>query len=681
MSTTKRKITTNSRVLSDLLTKYKNPFFAFCELINNSIQAKASEIIIDIDYPKKNTLSSTPIKSIKIHDNGHGVSISEFENRILEVGTTAKQDGHGIGRFGAFQIGRKIEIESVAWDDSIKNFTKVVLPINTDDFNRRGLKDIDFITSEEVLKGKRNPYYSVSIKNLHQSTQEKIARKNRISEELYPQNIRFSLFEKYPYEIFNDSVSFSVNGKKLNRSEFIHEKPIIQKVKYTDIRGVDHNLKFCFYNVKLTVPKVKVFLQVENGGIKSVAHEYTYSSDWHSPESGAWFIYVESSYFTVDLFRNIDLEDMGDEELTKLKQLIRSTVTDFFISRNTRFENFKNTLTDDESYPYREHSAASQSQEVIFHKVAFLVEEQYKLLEKDSKLKNLIYPLIDRAIADGNIVGIFDKLLKLDKKSVDKFHELLEKTELENVVHFANQVADKIEFIDFLHVLVYGDLAQVIKERSQLHKIIEKHLWLFGEAYSDTPRLWSDRKIGNILNEIRTEHLVYDPTTKDGNLIEHEGDELNEITDLFFTNEKITDDGSKEYMIVELKSPKCLIGKKEIAQIDSYAYTIEKHAGLPSDNTKYRMYLVSSRINDYAKSKMNSAFDKYHVPFLYEKKTQKDIEIYIISWADILERNKRKLGYLSKQLKVKDRSVKDKFENEYSELLNAKVRTTLTRIA
>ena len=45
----KKRISTNSRVLHELLTKYKNTFYALSELVTNSIQAKATEIKINID--------------------------------------------------------------------------------------------------------------------------------------------------------------------------------------------------------------------------------------------------------------------------------------------------------------------------------------------------------------------------------------------------------------------------------------------------------------------------------------------------------------------------------------------------------------------------------------------------------------------------------------------------------
>ncbi|MCA4895256.1 MAG: ATP-binding protein [Cytophagales bacterium] len=676
----RKKISTNSRVLSDLLTKYKNTFYALAELITNSIQAKATEIKIEIDYPKKSQLSASPIKSISLVDNGHGVPFSEFESKILEIGTTSKSDGQGIGRFGALQIGSQVEIDTIGWDESIKKFTRVFFPIDTEEFKQRGLKDIDFELTKEIFDKKEQPYYSVLIKSLYHGKQEKTPKKNRIAEELLMENFHLALFEKYPYQIFNNTVSFIVNGKTLKRDEFIYDKPTVKKVDYTGIKGETVKVKLYFYNVRLEPAKVKVFFQVENGDVKTVAHEYTYSSDWHSPDLGSWFIYVESPLFTLDLFRNIDIEEMGDEEFSKIKNFVKGVINDFFISRNQRFKNFTAQLSSDSFNPHKDEKPASETHEAIFQKAAFLVEDQYKLLAKDNKIRSLIYPLIDKAISDGNIREIFEKIIKLDAPTIERFHDLLLKTELENVVHFASQVADHSEFLDFLHELVYGKVAQVLKERSQLHKIIQKHLWIFGEQYNGTISLWSDKKIGNILTEIRNQTLVYEPTDKDENLIPLKEKGLNDITDLFFTNERITDDGSKEYMIVELKAPKCAIGQKEIAQIDKYAFTIEKNDGLPSEKVKYRLLLISSKLNDFARSKMDAQFEQSRIPFLFEKKKKGNIEIYIMSWSDLIEANRRKLSYLSKQLKVRDKSVKEKFETEYSELLSSKVRSTLKRV-
>ncbi|MEY4538254.1 MAG: hypothetical protein RLZZ306_11, partial [Bacteroidota bacterium] len=343
-----------------------------------------------------------------------------------------------------------------------------------------------------------------------------------------------------------------------------------------------------------------------------------------------------------------------------------------------RFEKFLNSLENDKYYPYKEELPASKSQEILFKKVAYLLEDEHRLIQKDDKIRNFLYPLLDKAIGNGNIEYIFSKILKLSDDSIDKFHNLLERTDLESVVHFASKVAEKLEFLDFLHELTYGEISKHIKERSQLHKIVENELWLFGENYNGTPNLWSDKKIGNILNEIRNDYFNYEPSEEDKNLIPVSGEGLNDITDLFFFNEKVTDNNEREIMIVELKSPKCAISEKEINQINRYAFTIEENAGLPNDKVKYKLILISSNLTKYAKSQVKSKRLLFpDNPFLFDRKTEKNIEVYVIEWAEIIEQNKRKLGYLSSQLSIKDKSVKIKFEDEYSKLIDEKISAQL----
>jgi hypothetical protein len=673
-----KKITTNSRLIKEHLTKYRDTFQAFRELINNSIQAESKNIEIDIEYVNQADIKS-PINTIQIKDDGTGVPYNEFDNRILEIGTTVKQKGQGIGRFSSLQIGELMHIETIGYNQSKSEFSKTNFSLDTIDLQNAQLENTDFKVDYDYLKGEQNTYYKVNIEQLYHNKQEKVAKRNLISESFLDKNINQAIFENYPYEIFHNTVNFIVNGKKLERDDFIINNPTTKIVDYTDNKGKEHKLNFYFYNIKSSINKVKVFFQTDNAGLKSVSHQYTYSSDWYTPDLGTWFIYIESPLLNTDLFRNLDIESLGEKEIKKIKETIKDTINDFFKARNKRFDKFLKSLENDKYYPYQENEKpASKSQEILFKKVAYLLEDEHRLIQKDDKIRNFLYPLLDKAISNGNIEYIFDKVLKLSDESLEKFHTLLEKTDLEDVVQFASIVAEKTEFLDFLHELTYGKISKSLKERSQLHKIIEHQLWVFGENYNGTPKLWSDKKIGNILKELRNKYFNYEPSEDDDNLIKLNEDGLNDITDLFFFNEKITDSNAKEIMVVELKSPKCSISKKELNQIDDYAFTIEQHSALPSDKVKYKLILISSKLTKYAKSKVKSAREKYpDTPFLYDKKTEKNIEIYVMEWSELIEQNNRKLGYLSNKLSVKDKSVKDKFEKEYAELIDEKISAQL----
>jgi hypothetical protein len=172
MNTIKKRITTNTQLIKGLLTNYINTFSALCELINNSIQAKASEISITIDYDDTG-LTPAMLKSIVITDNGYGVCYSEFDKKVLNIGTTVKEGGQGIGRFGALQIGSSMEIETVAYDEAEGKFSKVKFPLNADEISDQ-LNEIDFTIEYDYLAGQHNPYYKIIIKDSYHNSQEKM---------------------------------------------------------------------------------------------------------------------------------------------------------------------------------------------------------------------------------------------------------------------------------------------------------------------------------------------------------------------------------------------------------------------------------------------------------------------------------------------------------------------------
>ncbi len=676
MTSVTKRITTNTRVIKDLFTKYTDTFIALKELLNNSIQAKAKNIHLQIEYTE-DLLCKSSIKQIEVFDDGHGVPYSDFDKKILEIGTTAKEKGQGIGRFSSFQIGELMHIETVGYDDSKKSFSKTSLSIDTTDFQDAQLEQTDFKVDYEYFTKNISTYYKVVIQNLYHNILPKPARRNLITQNFLQQNIKQSIFENYPFEIFHDKVKFHVNGEEIKRDDFLIGLPIKKSIDYIDRKGKSHEVKFYFYNINSPLKKVKVFFQIDNSGIKSVAHEYTYSSDWYTPDLGTWFIYIESDFLNSDLFRNLDIESLGEEETKNLKEEIKNTINNFFKARNEKFKKFIVSLEQDKSYPYKEESPASKAQEIIFKKAAYLIEEEHGLIKKNDKIRTFLYPLLDRSISNGDIEYIFKKILKMSNDGVEKFRSLLDKTEIEDVIHFANLVANKLEFLNFLHDLTYGQISQFLKERSQLHKILENELWIFGENYNATPHLWSDKKIGNILKELRDKHFNYNPTKEDGNLIESEGNP-DDITDLFFMNEKVNDSDEREIMVVELKAPKCSISEKELNQIDRYAFTIEENSGLPSEKIKYKLLLISSKFTKYTKSKVKSRRENFpDHPFLYDRKVEKNIEVYVMEWSELIEQNKRKLGYLSNQLKVKDKSVNEKFETQYSELITEKTSAQL----
>jgi len=670
-----RILTTNSRLIHDIFAKYLNTFNAFCELINNSIQAKSKNIWIDIDYTPDEEMYPLPIKNISIKDDGVGVHISEIEQKLFNIGTTIKDGGKGIGRFASFQIGQNVDIETVAYSNNEKNFSKAQIPLSVDSFTKNiNISEVPINTIEETLSGKNhNPYYQVKISNLYDTDITEKEIKKKISDKFSKTNIEDAIFERYPLKLFNKDITFYINGKKLDPNDFVVGQPIKRSIPFIDSKGQEHKVLFDFMQIE-KYDRIKVFLTTQNAGLNTIASGFDYDANWLSPKIGGWFIYVQSQTLSPDIYRNIDLDDL-DPEWKRFREFIKDNLNSFFKDKNVEFDNFSEKLKKDEFYPYKE-KVSSKSKEVLFDKLAYLVEDRYNLLNEQNKLREIVYPLIDRTISNGELDKILNNILKLNHKITAKFSELLEKTDLENIIEFSDKVARKMEDLEFIEKLAYSEISKNVKERKQLHKILEKMPWVFGEEYADTNKILSDKGLQNNLQQLRDDIMIYKASVKDNNIAEVDKS-IKSITDLFFYTEKIIDPKHREVLIVELKAPKVKISPKELGQVMKYATEIEKSPITPT-TVKFKILLVSSEINSDAVFQIKGKEDN---PYFYFENKDKNIEIWVMKWADIIENLKRKLKYMSAILQTKDVDVQEKASKDFAEIDFGKISSTLKKSA
>lgn len=661
-------------MVNELFANYISTFTAFCELINNSLQAKAKNIWIDIDYTATTEIHPLVIKKIIIKDDGLGVHINELDSKILDIGTANKEGGKGIGRFAAFQIGKKIEIETVGYSTNDKTYSKAIIPLNFDSFGRNiNVTDVNIDTKEEIFKKSQHTYYQVEISELYDSTATQNEPKKKIIDKFLRENIEDAIFERYPLKIFNNEVKIHINQKEILPSDFVIGKPIKKKLLYQDKKGKEHKIKFNFIQIK-NINKKKVFLTTLNAGIQTIASGFEYEAEWLSPKIGGWFVYISCDSLPSDMYRNVDLDGM-DEDVKHYKSFIKNQLNDFFKEKNKEFDNFIDKLKKDEYYPYRE-TASSKSKVIAFDKLAFLVEDKYNLLNEKNKLREIVYPLIDRTISNGEFDQILRSILKLNNKMVSQFSSLLERTELDDVIEFSDKVSRKMEELEFIEKIVCTDISKNIKERKELHKFLEKMLWVFGEEYNDSTKLLSDKNLENNLRKLRDDCLEYKISKKDDNVADVEKS-IKSITDLFMYNEKIIDEKHREVLVVELKAPRVKISPKELQQVMRYATEIEKSSITPS-NVRFKILLVSSAINDDASFQIKGEEEN---PHFYFRSKNKNIEIWVIKWADIIENIKRKLKYMSNMLEVKDVDVEAKASRDFEEIDFGRTSSTLKKVA
>jgi hypothetical protein len=370
----KYQFSTNSRIIGDIFARYRNTFLAFCELINNSIQASATNIIIDIDQTAEELLSNPITKQIKIKDNGVRVCQTDIKKKIFEIGTDVKPKGKGVGRFAAFQIGSFMEVETVAYDHKQKKHVKTTFSINSEDLTNDNLEKINFDASHKTLEGDQSTYYQVIVSNIYEEDNIKQERHKKIHKNLYLSNINEGIFLQYPIQILNDDVSFVVNGTKINKEEFVIGDIEQRDEVYVDINGASYPMSFTFINYKSSIKDIQVFLRVDNNQVKTVAFKFKYSCD--IPDPNGWLVYIDSKLFdeNQDVLRNLLLAGMR-EDADHLIKGIQDFIDKFFNEKYKEYFSFSKNLKDDQYYPYRQQEASSTSKSIVFNQLAYFIEK------------------------------------------------------------------------------------------------------------------------------------------------------------------------------------------------------------------------------------------------------------------------------------------------------------------
>jgi hypothetical protein len=115
----------------------------------------------------------------------------------------------------------------------------------------------------------------------------------------------------------------------------------------------------------------------------------------------------------------------------------------------------------------------------------------------------------------------------------------------------------------------FAESKKATLERRQLHRILERESWLFGDEWTLTA---SDETLRRVL----VKHLqllggdvefadVMPASQRDGKLL---------IPDLVLSGSASSYSKSREYLVVELKRPSVTLGKNELDQIEAYAIAI-----------------------------------------------------------------------------------------------------------
>lgn len=216
-------------------------------------------------------------------------------------------------------------------------------------------------------------------------------------------------------------------------------------------------------------------------------------------------------------------------------------------------------------------------------------------------------------------------------------------------------------------ILFDSETKKRLKERSQLHKMLEDNIWIFGEEYTLSV---SDRSLTTVLRkhqDLLGETTIIDRPVKP--ISRGSG-----IVDLMLSRTlRRHRTGDLEHLVVELKRPSVKIGQTQISQLENYAFAVTRDERLMSGNTRWVFWVVSDDINDFAESRVLEG--EYNTGTIYRKK---NCIIMVKRWSQVLEDNKARLQFFQEKLKYSAdyKSSLKQLQTRYDEIMTGVVPST-----
>lgn len=583
------------------------------EILWNSCDADAMEIRITLET-RQDSSGTEMLDCIKIQDDGHGLSLDNAKEALGKYGRSEKtfkdktpsgrryHGKRGEGRYKSFSIGETIKWTSVYNDGNTKK--KIII--------RFDAKTSIHISEPEITD--ENSGLMVEISLINAKASKSFLKSDEMRETI--------LMSFAPYLLGYSKIKIIYDNILIDAKAAIEDEKI-EKVIYTDPKD---NIQKAMAEVRLIMwkqGKCKAnYLCAKNGAVLQ-----------ETPINGAQSpitMYLLSEYYEKLHRDNVLLISNDDGAVIYFNDVAERMLQEYKAElQQANVIQEIDYLKQQDIYPFKEDTtdAIEQEQRKLFDIFAVkFIETVPNIKKADNNIKRLAYNLIAEAIKTNpsSLKKILNEVFCLSKKKQDEFADLLDQVSLSNIITTTKEVVDRLLFLDIIHDLVYTKLGTGVKERTQFHKMIGQNLWIFGDTYKFAT---SDRNLKNVLVEhIKDlERKELQPVIPDEAM-----DDMGLIPDLCLWNTQQRMDALYENLVVELKRPTKVLGRKEFNQIRDYANAV---SGNPSfDKTKYKWRFIL----------IGRDFDSTLVQDL-KRHNDADIEncqISILKWSELIANNR-----------------------------------------
>lgn len=556
------------------LARRHDPVGAVNELVWNALDAEATRVEVELLLN-----DADGVEGVVVRDNGHGMPHASCESYFTNLGgswkATAKvsenlkrtmNGKNGQGRIRGFALGERVKWVTIA--DSVTTRERSVVSGSASDpadFEVDGPYD----TTDDVGTEFRS---SLAPQRATMLTTEKAVA--GVTSE-------FALFL-----IAHPDVTIIFNGDTidpehamLNSAEYQldealggdHGTPVVRVIEWEKVSG--RELSLCDAS--------GVTLASAPPAIQAPGYHFTAYVLWNGFR---------------DHVDYLALADFEGDVVGPIVEAAREALREHFRGRDLerRREQVAKWI-EEEVYPYDgEPSGAPQAAErEAFDFVATTVARH---LPKPPKAKRATLRLMREVLANdpSAVLPVLDDLYNLSKRDRENFANLLDRTPLATLIEATTQVTNRLDFLAALKLMVFDpEHNKKVKERKELHRILEGETWVFGEQYD---LMVSDKSLDAVL----ARHLKAIGRKASDLKPVRRADGRVGIVDLMLGRAQRASE-RREHLVVELKAPKVKITQTEVAQLKSYAEAVAADAQFAGTPVQWDFWVIGTELDPVVK--------------------------------------------------------------------------------
>lgn len=559
MSTHNTKVTLKS--ISSDINKSDS---AIREAVANAIDANSKNIYIKLYKEQdKGAIGGNIFNyfSLDIADDGDGIPTEdkEFETVFCQYKVSTKKEKTNYGRKGK---GRYTYLVATSSPENVSIFSKpkqkwFQIKFNANNNETIQIVKLDFNGKIETnITEKFNTL--IQLKNL--DTNKFLL--DEVSIENIQDEIKSEVVSFFADRIASKSIKIYINNELLNINDYLEVPKKTEKFTI-DFDDLSANFEADFYiwnnKIKLKSDRQKHILFLDKDNIlKGIAPSGKHKLSIANKKQNHTII-VKSPYFNdldyinnndthENLFTNKTIEHLRKHIALKLEEILFGIYKQHLDEISDEYIKFLKVSLDDKT-------------QNVYQALLFPIIEKLGNRKVHDDVKSIIAHLIDTLlkVSPDSYITNLHTILKLTPEDSYKIEYIEKNYGIIKAISEKQKYIERIDILNTFDEMVNGTTRAKIKERTMLHHVIDKNLWIIDEVFEgiEFSNIASDVSLKSILSNDK--FYSFDNNKLDDLVKEFN---LNKVPDIFIPIEK-----NKTIFIVELKKPKTKISQKIISEI------------------------------------------------------------------------------------------------------------------